>query len=457
MRPRLSSVSRRGRLAGLAGAAALAAGALIGAGPSYAVSVGPTIDQHFPDPDVIQVGGTYYAYATNSDDKHIIWATSTDLTTWSVQSTDALPVLGAWADPTVIIPAGSTKHGVWAPEVFATGPDSYVMWYTAHDRASDRQCIGAATATAPGGPFTPLSTALVCTPATGGAIDASSFVENGRRYLLWKDDGNCCALDTWLRIQEVSADGLSRIGTETRLLKQDKPFEGGLVEAPVLWKHGSTYVLFYSANNFAGDRYATGYARSASLLGPYTKAAVPLMTTDAFAGTVRGPGGQDIVIGPDGRDRIVFHGWNSSYGYRAMYSRELGWADDQPVVRGAKVRYEAESAAATDVVTRTAAGASGGRAVGEIDGTHSRVTFTVYAPRTGGYRLHTLFGNGSLGGVATHQLIVNGAAAGTVRYPVTGWDNWQISERDITLDEGWNTITYTMGTNVAELDAIDVA
>src|SRR3954462_7935234 len=145
MRPRSSSIfcRRRGRLAGLAGAAALAAGLLIGGGPSYAVSSGPTIDQHFPDPDVMQVGNTYYAYATNSDDKHIVWATSTDLTTWSVQNTDALPVLGAWADPTVTIPAGTTKHGVWAPEVFSTGPNSYVMWYTAHDRASDRQCIGA--------------------------------------------------------------------------------------------------------------------------------------------------------------------------------------------------------------------------------------------------------------------------------------------------------------------------
>jgi beta-xylosidase len=435
----------------------LATGALIGIGPSYAAKSGPVIDQHFPDPDVMRVGSTYYAYATNSDDKHVVWATSTDLTTWSVHDTDALSVLGAWANPTVSIPAGTTKHGVWAPEVFSTGPNRYVMWYTARDRASDKQCIGAATATSPGGPFTPLSTALVCTPATGGVIDASSFAENGHRYILWKDDGNCCGLDTWLRIQEVSADGLSRIGTETRLLKQDKPFEGILIEAPVLWKHGSTYVLFYSANNFADDRYATGYAHSASLLGPNTKADAPLLMTDAFAGTVRGPGGQDIVTGPDGKDRIVFHGWNSSYGYRAMYSRELGWANDQPVVRGAKVRYEAESAASTGVVTRMASGASGGRAVGRIDAADSRVTFRVYAPRTGDYRLYTRFCNGSVGGAATHQLVINGAAAGTVSYPVTGWDNWQVSERSITLDEGWNTITYTKGTNFAELDAIDVA
>ncbi len=86
-----------------------------------------------------------------------------------------------------------------------------------------------------------------------------------------------------------------------------------------MWKHNGRYVLLYSANWFGGDPYATSYATSASLLSGYVKAPVPLLTTDSFSGTVRGPGGQDVVTGPDGKDRIVFHGWNSAYSYRAMY------------------------------------------------------------------------------------------------------------------------------------------
>ncbi|WP_229076801.1 family 43 glycosylhydrolase [Actinoplanes sp. DH11] len=426
---------------------------------SAAVASGPVIDQNFADPDVMKVGRTYYAYATNSDGRNIKWATSTDLVSWSVQSGDALPTLGAWADPDWSFPPGGPgDHGVWAPEVFATGPRSFVMWYTAHDRASGKQCIGAATATSPGGPFVPRDTALVCTPETGGAIDASSYSENGRRYILWKNDGNCCAEDTWLHLQQVSADGLRRTGAETQLIKQSKPFEGILVEAPTLWKRGSTYVLFYSANFFGNGSYISSYATSTRLRGPYTKAASPLMTTDAFAGTVRGPGGQDIVTGPDGKDRIVFHGWNADFTYRAMYSQRLDWQGSRPIVEGAKIRYEAEDAAFTRANARYADnGASNGVVVGGIDFADSRVTFTVHVPRAGSYRLYTRYADGSDGGAAGHTLTVNGVAAGTVDYPVTGWDNWQVTERTVTLRAGTNTIAYGKGANYAEIDAIDIA
>jgi arabinan endo-1,5-alpha-L-arabinosidase len=427
--------------------------------PSAAVVPAPVVDQNFADPDVMKVGRTYYAYATNSDGRNIRWATSTDLVNWAVQESDALPALGAWVDPDwTFPPGGSGDRGVWAPEVFATGPRSFVMWYTAHDRASGKQCIGAATATSPGGPFTPRDTSLVCTPEIGGAIDASSYTENGRRYMLWKNDGNCCAQDTWLRLQQVSADGLRRTGTETQLIKQNKPFEGTLVEAPTLWKRGGTYVLFYSANFFGNGSYMSGYATSASLRGPYTKADSPLMTTDAFAGTVRGPGGQDVVTGPDGRDRILFHGWNGDFDYRAMYSRRLDWRGDRPIVEGAKIRYEAEDADFTRASARYAAGgASNGVVVGGIDFDDSRVGFSVYVPRAGTYRLYTRYANGSDAGAASHTVSVNGTAAGTVDYPFTGWDNWQISERTVTLRAGDNIISYGKGANYAEIDAIDIA
>lgn len=423
--------------------------------PAVAVTGAPVINQTFADPDVMQVGNTYYAYATNSNGRHIKWATSTDLNTWTVQSSDALPTLGSWADGNWVF--GPDDHGVWAPEVFSTGTNSFVMYYTAHDRASDKQCIGAATATSPGGPFTPRNTTFVCTPETGGVIDASSFRDDdGKRYILWKNDGNCCSQDTWLHIQSVSTDGLTRTGAITQLVKQDKAFEGNLVEAPTMWKHGGRYVLLYSANWFGGDPYATSYATSASLLSGWSKAPAPLMTTDSFGGTVRGPGGQDVVTGPDGKDRIVFHGWDPTYTYRAMYVADLGWDGSLPVVRGSKVKYQAENAALTHAEVRSAPNAGDGRAVGHIDFADSTVTFTVTAPRTGTYRLYTRFGNGS-GTTATHQLAVNGVAAGVVTYPQTGWDNWTTVERDVNLNEGRNTITYGKGANYAELDLIEVA
>jgi arabinan endo-1,5-alpha-L-arabinosidase len=140
-----------------------------------------------------------------------------------------------------------------------------------------------------------------------------------------------------------------------------------------------------------------------------------------------------------------------------VYSQRLDWQGSRPIVEGAKVRYEAEDANFTRANARYATGASNGAVVGGIDFADSRVTFTVHVPRAGTYRLYTRYANGSDGGAAGHALFVNGTAAGTVEYPVSGWDNWQVSERAVTLKAGTNTISYGKGANFAEIDAIDVA
>ncbi|MEV5238048.1 glycoside hydrolase family 43 protein [Streptomyces cinnamoneus] len=321
-----------GRFLALLAAVALAAAGLL-ASPAAASGVaargpvqGPVLDREFADPDVVKVGRTYHAYATHDDSRNVQHATSADLTHWTVVGADALPVLGAWASP--------DRNRVWAPEVYANGK-GFTLHYTAQDRASGRQCIGAALAASPDGPFRPVGDGpLICPAAEGGAIDAASYTENGRRYVLWKNDGNCCEADTWIHLQPVTRDGSRTTGPAVRLFKQDLPWEDKLVEAPTLVKRNGRYVLFYSANFYRSDDYRTGYAVASSLTGPYAKAAAPLMTTDSFGGAVRGPGGQDVVTGPDGRDRIVFHGWRNGFAYRALYVADLGFANGRPVVRG---------------------------------------------------------------------------------------------------------------------------
>ena len=44
-------------------------------------------------------------------------------------------------------------------------------------------------------------------------------------------------------------------------------WEGGVVEAPFMWKHDGRYYLFYSGNGYGGDKYAVGFATSTSLFG----------------------------------------------------------------------------------------------------------------------------------------------------------------------------------------------
>lgn len=62
----------------------------------------------------------------------------------------------------------------------------------------------------PAGPFRPVGDEpLICPEDEGGAIDAASHVEDdGGRFLLWKNDGNCCGKDTWLQMHRLTPDGL---------------------------------------------------------------------------------------------------------------------------------------------------------------------------------------------------------------------------------------------------------
>ena len=284
----------------------------------------PVLDDDFPDPDVVEVDGTYYAYATNTATLNVQVATSTDLTTWEPLAEDALPELPNWVIP------GKT----WAPEVTQFGPDRYVMYPTTTNFDPTLQCIGVAVSDSPEGPFEFVGEEmLVCPEDEGGAIDAATFLDDdGTRDLLWKNDGNCCGFDTWLYIAPMSEDGLTLAGEPTRLLKQDQPWEGNLIEAPTLVLRDGTYVLMYSANDYGGEEYAIGYGTADSVTGPYTKAEEPLLTTDETDGRYVGPGGQDVITAADGSDQLAFHSWYGGLTYRAMNVVELTWEDGRPVV-----------------------------------------------------------------------------------------------------------------------------
>jgi beta-xylosidase len=303
---------------GAPSAAALPAGA-----PTFA---NPVINTDFPDPDLLKVGDTWYLYATNGNGRNVRIAQSTDLVSWTIGK-DAMPKVPRWA---------SSQPGFnWAPEVTTfNGGQSYVMYLTMRDVRSNKQCIGLATSVAPEGPFTDTRTEpFVCQPELGGDIDAATFTDDdGAHYLLWKNDGNCCGQDTWLHIQRLAADGLALEGEPTRLLKQDQPWEGQLIEAPTLWKHEGVYYLFYSANAYYDATYAIGYATATAVTGPYTKAPGPWAFSRSDFGEIIGPGGQDLVIGPAGGTWLLYHAWEPDMGFRRLSLDPIRWEAGVPVL-----------------------------------------------------------------------------------------------------------------------------
>ena len=290
----------------------------------------PVFDENFPDPFVLQVGKTYYAYGTNGPNGNVPTLRSDDLVDWRVDD-DALPNLGKWAY------VGKT----WAPEVLAASDDSYVLYYTANAAEFGRQCIGRAVSRTPAGPFVDRSAKpLVCQDEEGGSIDASPFRdEDGTLYLLWKNDGNAIGETTYIYAQRLSPDGTRLVGKAVRLVKNDQGWEGAVVEAPTLWRADDGYYLFFSANVFDSDLYAVGYATCDSPLGPCKDAPDNPILKSACGAS--GPGHQTIVRDDDGETWFVYHAWPASgEEEREMWIDPLEWKDGEPDVVGPTCRAQ---------------------------------------------------------------------------------------------------------------------
>lgn len=291
----------------------------------------PVLRTDFPDPFVLEVDGVYYAYATNSAGKNIQVSRSNDLVNWTL-SKDAMPALAPWVR--------LSRPDVWAPEVLPLD-GRFLLYYTARDAASGKQCIGVAISDAPEGRFRDSSeTPFLCQLDEGGSIDPSPFRDEDQLYLYWKNDGNCCGMATYIYVQELSPDGLDLVGEPTRLVRNDAAWEGRVVEAPTMWQREDDYYLFFSANSYAGHEYAVGYALCESALGPCRDAPEnPILASRMDAEPlVVGPGHQSIVEDSEGETWLVYHVWQVTGGLRGnsrfMWLDRLEWQDDRPVVQG---------------------------------------------------------------------------------------------------------------------------
>ncbi|ATB29261.1 glycoside hydrolase family 43 protein [Melittangium boletus] len=273
------------------------------------------------DPGVIFDGGKYIAVCTSGGAAAAFpIRTSSDLITWTSAGH--------------IFPSGKrpawAKGDFWAPEIHRVG-SRYIAYYTAR-HTNGVLSIGAASATSPLGPFTDLGWPLVHDPNMG-MIDATFFTDTaGTKYLVWKADGNAVGQKTPIYAQPLSADGLSLTGTRKTLITNDRAWEGGLVEAPWVVARDGYYYLFYSGNAYYDGRYAIGVARATSPLGPYTKAANPILKTTP---DWEGPGHGSVVTSPSGTSVMVYHAWDAGHTTRVMLVDTIVWKDGWPTMPGA--------------------------------------------------------------------------------------------------------------------------
>jgi beta-xylosidase len=191
------------------------------------------------------------------------------------------------------------------------------MYYSGQLSNKTKHCVGAATSDDILGPYTPSYSWFACDVSVGGAIDPSGFRDHdGKRYVAYKIDGNSIGhggscgngvkpqVATPILLQEVSAtDGVTRIGAPVQILDRSDA-DGPLVEAPALLRTGAgLYVLFHSSGCYSSPSYDVKYATAKSMRGPYTRAAEPLLSTNAAA-NLTSPGGATPVANGSA---IVFH------------------------------------------------------------------------------------------------------------------------------------------------------
>lgn len=304
----------------------------------------PVYRANFPDPFILEHEDRYLAFATNAerDEANVQMAVSEDLVNWvplkrEGKLHDAMPVLPQWAE----------RGWTWAPEVLKQG-DRFLLFFTARERASGRQCTGVAESADPFGPY--ISTAeapLVCQRELGGTIDASPFRDaDGQLYLYYKADSNAIGKPTEIFVRPMTADGHSLTGESVALLSNDQSWEGHVIESPTMVTQGEHYILFFSANHFGWEPnqrlspYAMGYATCEGPMGPCVDAPEnPILYSyaDRKAGCLSGPGHQ-AVFNAKGRQYILFHahvarsGCQNAKKGRQMYIAPLTWVQSKPVI-----------------------------------------------------------------------------------------------------------------------------
>ena len=285
----------------------------------------PAVDADLPDPDILHVGATWWAYATGSGFLHLQVLASPDLRSWTAP-VDALPHLPAWASPGV----------AWGPAVVFMAGD-FRLYYSARDAALGRECLSVAAAATPAGPFVDASaTPLTCQSTSGGSIDPEPFLSSdGTPYLLWKSEDNALGSASRIGVQQLSPDGLSLVGPRPRLLTATGRWQSGVVEGPSMVAAGGRYYLFYGAGHWDASGAAIGYAVCAGPLGPCVDATASRPWLASSPG-VWGPSGPDVFTGPDGRDAIAFHAWDGPPGgphsARALWVMPLTFLNGVPVI-----------------------------------------------------------------------------------------------------------------------------
>ncbi|NLK74348.1 MAG: family 43 glycosylhydrolase [Clostridiales bacterium] len=274
-------------------------------------SKNPILKGLYADPDVLQVGDTYYIYPTS--DGFTNWSgtkfhvfSSKDKINWKNEgeildvATDDVP----WATSCAWAPAIATKNGKY-------------YYYFCAKRPDGQSCIGVAVADSPTGPFKAMDEPLLTPEIVSQAnlkvhqvIDPIIYIEDdGSAYMLF---GNGHPLIVTLNEDMVS------IQAETM-----REIEGAydFREAIMVVKRDGIYHFTWSCDDTRSENYHINYGISNSLFGPieYKYAVLEKDPSIDVLGT-----GHHTILKENGKDEyyMIYHRFSTPLG---RYPGEEGY------------------------------------------------------------------------------------------------------------------------------------
>jgi beta-xylosidase len=264
------------------------------------------------DPTILLDNGKYYLYGStaggiDSTNNGFLVYESNDLLVWKRKGY-ALVKGDAYGD-----------KGFWGPQVFKKG-NLYYMVYVANEN------IALASSISPVGPFeNKLKTHYI---SSGKQLDPFIFFDDGIWYLFHVrrlEKGNeIYVVQLQDDLKTFKEETLTKCMSADLSWEDNDDFDLKSVQGPSVIKAKGVYYMIYSVNNFRSPKYAVGYAKSSSPMGPWHKAQdkplIDLNTIDQ-----NGPGHGDIFFdSAKGIYRYVLH---THFSKSRLRPRKTGMVD----------------------------------------------------------------------------------------------------------------------------------
>jgi len=302
----------------------------------------PVYPGNMPDPTVIQYQGVYYAFGTTGtarvNGRVFTLLRSTNLVTWEQLGGAMIP------------PSPNTNCQYWAPEAtFADG--KFYLYYARGGIEPEHMENRVATSSTPEGPYTDTGNVLVDCEKNRFTIDPYPFRDgDGQWYFFYARDftnvepgahaGTGIVVDRLIDMTRLAGDChvVARARYEWTLYEANRrmdvfnaTFDWHTMEGPCVLKHDGRYYCIYSGANYATTRYGLDCVMAEHPLGPYTGQGDSPRVLHSVEGKVRGPGHNDVIVGPDGHTQyFVYHAWNAAMTKRQMCIDKLIWTPDGP-------------------------------------------------------------------------------------------------------------------------------